>query len=59
MSKLVITQSGSKFQVRVDDPQGRVIGEFPTKSQADAYVKNKRQIAASEAGLRESDSGPV
>jgi hypothetical protein len=49
MSTYVVTQDGSRFEVRVGDASGPVLATFSNKPAADKYAEKQRSTSESAA----------
>ena len=57
MNTYIVTQSGSMFEVRVGDANGRVLATFSNKMAADKFAEKQRATDESAANPH-TDSKP-
>jgi hypothetical protein len=55
MSTYIVTQDGPRFEVRVDDANGRVVATFSNKQAAESYVEHQRVKDESAANIPTAD----
>jgi hypothetical protein len=55
MSTYVVTQDGSRFEVRVGDTNGRVVATFSNKLAADKFAERQRMIDEGAANTSTED----
>ena len=55
MSTYVVTQDGPRFEVRVDDVNGRVVATFSNKQAAEKYAEMQRTADTDASGLPSKD----
>ena len=56
MSTYIVVQDGSRFEVRVDDANGRVVATFSNKLAADKFAERERVIDEGAANISTEDS---
>jgi hypothetical protein len=55
MNTYVVTQDGSRFEVRVGDANGRVVATFSNKLAAETFAEKQRVIDAGAANISPED----
>jgi hypothetical protein len=51
MSTYIVTQDGSRFEVRVDDANGPVVATFSNKLAAETFAEKQRVMDESAANI--------
>jgi hypothetical protein len=55
MSTYIVTQDRSRFEVRVDDANGRVVATFSNKLAAETFAEKQRVMDESAANIPPDD----
>jgi hypothetical protein len=55
MSTYIVAQDGFRFEVRVDDANGRVVATFSNKLAADKFAGRRRVIDEGAANISTED----
>jgi hypothetical protein len=55
MNTYVVTQDGSRFEVRVGDANGRVVATFSNKLAAETFAEKQRVIDEGAANISPED----
>jgi hypothetical protein len=55
MSAYIVTQDGSMCEVRVDNPNGRVVATFSNKLAAETFAEEQRLMDESAANISPDD----